>query len=446
MALNRRILDLVQQTPLVDTHEHIWEESARLKGKEAKPPIPAPDFGMLMMHYTDSDLQVAGMPPADFQKLVGYGLAPREKWRLVAPYYARCRNTGYQQCLRASVRLLFGEDDLREDNCEAISERMAAQIKPGYYRHILKDVAQLEHVQVNSLETPVFMETAQPDLLCQDISSVALSTGLDVPGVAKLVNREVANLKQWREVIDWCFETYGPRAIAVKNQSAYARRLDYDRVGEADAAPLFERYVRDPNSVAPAELKAIQDHLFHYCVEKAVEYHLPVKLHTGYYAGYNGMPLDRVRRNASDLCPILQAHPGAKFVLMHIDYPYQDEPIALAKHYVNAYVDLCWAWIINPAAGVRFMKEFLMAAPACKLFTFGGDYMPVEMVPGHAWVARKGIAQGIAELVEEGWIDEADVPALVDRVMRGNAHELYEYDRALRNWKVWPGVPAKGPS
>jgi hypothetical protein len=92
------------------------------------------------------------------------------------------------------------------------------------------------------------------------------------------------------------------------------------------------------------------------------------------------------------------------------------------------------------------MKEFLMAAPACKLFTFGGDYMPVEMVPGHAWVARKGIAQGIAELVEEGWIDEADVPALVDRVMRGNAHELYEYDRALRNWKVWPGVPAKGPS
>ena len=63
---------------------------------------------------------------------------------------------------------------------------------------------------------------------------------------------------------------------------------------------------------------------------------------------------------------------------MHIDYPYQDEAIALAKHYSNVWIDMCWAWIINPAAGVRFLKEFIMAAPASKVLTFGGDYRPVE--------------------------------------------------------------------
>ena len=434
-ALGGDIQARVQETLLVDTHEHIWEERLRVKGAAGPSHLPAPDFGLLMMHYTDSDLQVSGMPAADFQRLLAYGVEPLEKWRLVAPYYARCRNTGYQMCVRETIRALYGEEDIREDNCERISQRVAAAIQPGFYRHLLRDVAKIEYAQVNSLETPVFMETAQPDLLCQDISTVALSTGLDIAGVCKVANREAADLKQWHGVIDWCFETYGPRAIAVKNQSAYNRRLNYDRVSEEEAAPLFARYVKEPHGLSAAELKALQDHLFHYCVEKATEYKLPVKLHTGYYAGHNGMPLERLRQNAGDLCPVLQAHPNAMFVLMHIDYPYQDEAIALAKHYANAYVDMCWAWIINPVAGVRFMKECLAAAPVHKLFTFGGDYMPAELSVGHAAVARRGIARTVTELAEEGWLEDAEAPALIERVMRGNAHELYDYDRAVSHWR-----------
>ena len=103
---------------------------------------------------------------------------------------------------------------------------------------------------------------------------------------------------------------------------------------------------------------------------------------------------------------------------------------------MNVYVDMCWAWIINPMACVRFVKEFLMAAPACKLFTFGGDYLPVELVAGHAAIARQGITQAIAELIEEDWLAEDEAPALIDRIMRGNAHEIYAYERALKNWKL----------
>lgn len=436
MSLRKRIRGLVEKTPFVDTHEHIWEESGRLENKAGRQTnMPAPDFAMLMCHYTDSDLRVAGMSDDDYKKLVGYELSPREKWRIVSPFYARCRNTGYQRCVRESVRLLFGDDDVREDNCEAISKRLAEAVQPGYYRRVLKDVANIEYAQVNSLEVAVFMETAQPDLLAQDISTVALCTPPDIATVSKRANREVKTLQDWHGTIDWCFATFGPRAIATKNQAAYGRRLNYERVSAEDAAPLFQRLVKG-EPLTPQEEKAVEDHLFHYCIEKAVEYHLPIKLHTGYYAGCNSMPLERLRQNAGDLCPVCLAHPNARFVLMHIDYPYQDEVIAMAKQYSNVHVDMCWAWIINPAAGVRFLKEFLMAAPACKLFTFGGDYMPVELVPGHAAVARQGIAQAIAELIEEDWLDEEEAPALIDRIMRGNAHEIFEYDRALKNWKA----------
>lgn len=434
-GLRKNIQGLVDQTPFVDTHEHLWEESLRLKAKAGNLPVPAPDFGMLFCHYSDSDLQVAGMPPKDREKVTGHDLSPKEKWKLVAPYYERSRHTGYIQNVRESVRLLFGEDDLSNDNVDRISDRLAAGIQPGYYRRVLSDVCNLEYTQVNGLDSPVFNITEQPDLLAQDISTIPMTTDLSVARLNGLTKREITSLAKLHEAVDWCFAEYGPLAIATKNQCAYGRRLNFDDVSDADAAPIFGRYLADPKSLKPEESKALQDHMMHYCIKKATEYHLPVKLHTGYYAGHNGMPLERVRQNAGDLCPLLNKYRDTTFVLMHIDYPYQDEVIALGKHYSNAVIDMCWAWIINPRACVRFLKEFLMAAPACKVLTFGGDYRPVEMVPGHAFIARKGLGQAVTELIEEGWVQEADAPALIDRIMRGNAHEIFDQERALKNFK-----------
>lgn len=433
MGLQEQIGKLVTATPLVDTHEHLWEEARRIKGLDADKEnnLPAPDFGILFAHYVDSDLIVSGMPPGDVRKLTGYDLEPKAKWALLEPFYRRIRLTGYGRCVQESMRCLFGEDDLTAENVVRISDKIREGVRPGFYKHILHGVSNIEYCQVNSLETPVFMETAQPDLLTQDISTVAMGSGLNIKAISEKMGREVVHLQGWHAVIDECFARFGPKAIAVKNQSAYGRRLDYAQVSTVDAAPLFARFVKDPESLTDREMKALQDHLFHYTVRKATEYKLPVKLHTGYYAGHGHMPLNRVRCNAGDVCELLLAYPETRFDFFHIDYPYQDEMIAIAKHYPNAWVDMCWAWIINPVASVRFVKEFLTAAPANKLLAFGGDMMPVELVPGHAAIARKGLAQALYELTGEGWLKEQELPELVQRLMQGNAHELFDYPRAL---------------
>lgn len=428
------IQEFVEKTPFLDTHEHIIEESRRLV-----PPnphdgrYPCDDWAYLLLHYSASDLTSAGMPGEAFARFYGVELSPLEKWHLVEPYYQRAKNTGYLQAVRLTVQELFGEEDLSVESVERVTEKMRTLVKPGYYRHVLRDVANVESCQVNSLEH-VFCETQYPDLLMQDLSFVGLSTGLDL-SLAKRANREPGTLSDWHAVIDWYFEAYAPRAIAVKNQSAYARRINYAKVSASEAAPLFERFARK-DSLSPAEMQALQDYLFHYCVSKATDYGLPVKLHTGYYAGANSMPLERLRQNAGDLCPILMAHPRAKFVLMHIGYPYQDEFIALAKHYTNAYVDLCWAWIISPLASVRFLKEALLTAPANKLFVFGGDYITVETVVGHARIARRGIVQALTELVEEGWLSETEALEVAWRLMRGNALEVFDIEGTLRAWTL----------
>ena len=110
---------------------------------------------------------------------------------------------------------------------------------------------------------------------------------------------------------------------------------------------------------------------------------------------------------------------------MHICYPYYEELLAVAKHYTNAYVDMCWSWIINPVAAKDFLKKYLVTAPANKILTFGGDYIYVEPVLGHAMIARQGIALALSELVEEGWLSLADAMELVDPIMHGNARRIF---------------------
>jgi uncharacterized protein len=422
-----QIRDLVEQTPMVDTHEHLLEESERLGGKAGERLFPCNDWAYLFMHYLHDDLAGAGMSDDALRRFLAPDTSTEEKYRLVAPYWERTKHTGYAQAVRYTLRGLYGEDDLTAESAPRLAEKYLALLRPGFYREILREKSNLESCQVNALER-IFRETEQPDLLHQDIGFPTLSSDLDLERVKQETGQSADSLDGYLAIVDDLFARCASRAVAAKNQSAYSRRLNYDNVPKEQAEPLFARHAKG-ETLASDEKKALQDHLFRYCVGKATEHGLPVKLHTGYYAGRRSMPLERLRQNAGDLCPLLKDFPETKFVLMHIGYPYQDEFIALAKHYPNAYIDMCWAWIINPAASVRFLKEFLLAAPASKLFPFGGDYVSVECVYGHSRIARQGITQALSELVAEGWIAQKETPALIERILRGNAHAVFPQPR-----------------
>jgi predicted TIM-barrel fold metal-dependent hydrolase len=126
---------------------------------------------------------------------------------------------------------------------------------------------------------------------------------------------------------------------------------------------------------------------------------------------------------------------------MHIGYPYQEAMISLAKHYRNAVIDMCWAWIINPVACERFVQDFLAAAPANKLLTFGGDYIPVEPVVGHAAMARRGLSRALEGLVRSGAISASEALELVEPLMRGNARRIFRLEEKQRALAAVPWLP-----
>ncbi len=431
-AFKDNLKEKIDDTLFIDTHEHLLEESQRLAGPSSGAPLfTCDDWAYLFTHYALDDLKVAGMSADEAARFVSTELSSTEKWKLFEPYWPSICNTGYGKAVLLSVQKLFGEGDIRADNVDTITAALRKGVQKGFYYRVLREVAGVESCQVNSLDR-TFRVTEYPDLLLQDISTVPMGSGLDVAHLSRETGLPVTTLSECYQAIEWFFESYGQQAVAVKNQSAYERRLDYENV-DADAAErLFQIHVTSPASMSEADTKALQDHLWRHSTRRATEYGLPVKLHTGYYAGTGYMPLQRVSQNLKDLCPILGDFPSTRFVLMHIAYPYQDELIALAKQYPNVYVDLCWAWIVNPLATKNFVKEFQMAVPSNKLFTFGGDYTAVENVVGHAAIARHGLLLALSELVDEGWIDAAEALELIEPLMRGNALEVFRVNKKSR--------------
>jgi predicted TIM-barrel fold metal-dependent hydrolase len=420
-STHETILKKVFETPFIDTHEHLLEEKSRLAGafgfwKKAD------DWSLLLSHYLDSDLLAADMPQSVSERFFSSMPDPLEKWSLLEPYWPAVKNTGYGQAVRIAMRELYGVSDLSGATVKKIQTEYEKVRRPGFYRKILCELGKIESCQVNCLSQP-FGESDMPALLMQDISIVGMFDGPDLSAFGKPAGINARSLEDWHRVIDWWFNKYAKYAVAVKSQNAYSRNIDYEQIPAEKVQGLFKKQL-EGEKLGSAERKDLEDHLFWYAVKKATENQLPIKLHTGYYAGQNNMPLGRLLHNAGSATDLCRRAPDSRFVFMHICYPYYEEMIAVAKQYTNAYLDMCWSWIINPVAAKDFLKKYLVTAPANKLLTFGGDYIPVEPVLGHATIARHGIALALTELIQEGWLSTDDAMELVDPIMHANARRI----------------------
>ena len=86
-----------------------------------------------------------------------------------------------------------------------------------------------------------------------------------------------------------------------------------------------------------------------------------------------------------------------------------------------------------------------MTVPANKVLPFGGDYIPVEPVLGHAMIARRGVAQALFELLDEGWLTLSDALVLVDTVMHGNARQIFHLAQKTEALKTAEWVKEGSP-
>jgi predicted TIM-barrel fold metal-dependent hydrolase len=427
MSRSSPLAEAIDGTAWIDVHEHLVDERHRLGevgyeftevfGEETR--IPGDWAALITGGYAIDDLVSAGLPADAAVRFASDGPEPLEKWELIEPYLDAVRLTGSMRAAEIAAQKLFGIEIARE-TCEELDRRCRDLRRPGYYRDVLVDVANVERCQVNSLDVDPFCETEMPELFDQDISIAGLVRGAH-PRAEELAGVEVGTLDDYLGVLEWTFERYAGRAVAAKCFWAYFRSL---AVGPDHGPPraAFERL--RAGTADAGERRQVEDFLFRRTVELATAHGLPVKMHLGSLARNGDPHLADVYSCVADMTRLVQEHPRTTWVLMHMAWPQQEQLLALVKHQPNVVVEMSWAWAAAPRSAAGFLERFLTTVPATKLLAFGADYQTVENVVGHAELARRGLERALRSLVDGEWMTMDDALRLVPLLMRGNAERV----------------------
>jgi uncharacterized protein len=410
----------IQDTTLVDTHEHLHKE-ADYTGNG--PDVLQDLFG----NYVQADLIVAGATQEAVDKLLDSNNPDIEaRWEGISAAWQLCQYTGYGETVRLIAKHAYGMDEINPAAIVAAAEHNRQLRQPGERLRILKEEGNLDHVQIDDFVWACLPDQSGLDFFLYDLSWVAFCRGeIQAEALFKETGVNVIDLKTLRGGMKALFDKYGACAIAVKTQHAYNRTLLWQERSDADAEPVLHKHLSG-NELSEADRLCLGDWCWARGVELAIQHNLPFKIHTGYYAGQGNMPVERIK--PGHLCSLLQRYPQARIVLMHIAYPYNDELVAIAKHYPNVYVDMCWAWSINPYGAADFVRRLIHAVPINKLFVFGGDTGWPNASVAYAKQARTWLTRALQAEVDDGDLRESQAIALATRLMRGNQQDCFDLE------------------
>ena len=128
---------------------------------------------------------------------------------------------------------------------------------------------------------------------------------------------------------------------------------------------------------------------------------------------------------ALHLVPIFNRYRTVRFDLFHASWPWCSEFGAIGKNYPNVWLDMCWAWTMNPAASERALYEWLDAVPYNKIFAYGADTLLPWCNMGYSLQAKQGVGRVLARKVEEGVFSERTAQEVADSILLQNGLVFY---------------------
>jgi hypothetical protein len=406
----------IMESPLVDSHEHMIRNPAYSAGGNDV-------LSDIFNGYIPMDLISAGAPQDAVGDLFkGDGKDITRRFEAIRPYWEACRHSGYGEGVTEAAALVYQIESIDAESLEQAQEAHGYRSRAGERLRLLRDVAKLDHIQVDDMALPALPDEEDPEFVRYDLTWWRFSDGsFDPAELAGLTGCDIKDAATLRGAFEKLFEQ-SPHVVAIKSQHAYTRSLAWEKRSDAEIEPILQRKLTGAK-LSPAEQVVLGDWCLDEGVRIATARKLPVKLHTGYLAHNNKMILENAR--VSRICPLLMAHPDARFVLMHIASAFESELLAIVRHYPSSVVDMCWAWAINPFTAKDFIRRFLRQVPVNKLLAFGGDCGNPVNALAYSRQARRGLLNVFKTEIQDGFLTEEQAIGICGRFMRGNAYEIF---------------------
>jgi len=413
------ILQELEAIPVLDTHEHLMQESTRLGMKL--------DFFTLFDHYCNKDMISAGATEDDIRLLRDKDIPLESRWACFKRFLPAIRTTGFAQSVMITLRDIFGFDDITDASYQAISDAIQLNNKPGRYDEILKNRCNiLACVQSGRLgdDGPEYFYHLAPSTEVVDavtpeaVESLSVKYNKDFSCLQDLLDFMSMMLKKWASQ---------DRVLGIKSAHAYVRSLEFLKISCTEAEVIFSRLMRSRGQpISPEERYALQGFLMRELAARAPEYGLPMVFHTGLQTGNN----HRITyANPLLLQTLFEDFPETRFDILHGGMPWVRECAVLAKVFPNVFLNMAWMHMISPAQASSALAEWLDMVPNTKIFGFGGDYEIVENVYGHLTLARRNIARVLAEKAADGSYSLAEAGRVGRKLLLENPLDFYFRDK-----------------
>ena len=405
MEIEKELYEAMTQMEIIDSHEHLAPESTRVGT-----PV---DVFTLFSHYTQDDLNIAGMSEEDYKKLFDRTLPLEQRWKLFAPYWREIRWGCYARSALLAAERFYGVGDINENTYTELSERMQKANTPGIYERVLKDACNIRVALTQCFST----ELDSPLL----IPLMPLAEAMDTwaPLANPIFEPEADNSS-----LDDYLDSVRRYVKRVKAEGAIGLKTASNPYGEPnrdEAKRAFDK-LRDGKESKLPYMNPIRDYVIDQTISIATEEDMVIAVHTGYWGDFRDLdPLHYI--------PTLQRHPKARFDIYHLGYPWMRETLMLGKGFANVWLNFCWTHIISQRFAVAGLDEAIDLVPMNKIIGFGGDYnLPVEKVYGHLVMAREDIAEVLARRITKGQMTESQALDLVKKWFWDNPKELYKLE------------------
>jgi len=426
--------EFVQDIWIMDTHEHVVPEDERIR-QGADP------FQIFLAHYSSTDLISAGLSLEDYAKSINTKIPILDRWKIVEPYWNKACNTAYFESIKIAVKDLYGIDEINENTIQELADRMSSANKKGLYKWVLKDKANIKLAICHSVISDyvdIDREFFAPVVRLEDF--ILIRSREDVKRISKMLNMPIHSLKELEKAIELKVESLLGKIVGFKIALAYVRDICFEKVTFSDADKVFNKimsskdtfiwYTRPdeirtviPDEISIEEGRNLQDYMVHKVLQLAAKHSLPTQVHTGLQEGNLNLISNS---NPLLLTNLFMEYYDVVFDIFHGSYPYTKELATIAKNFPNVYMDMCWLHAISPHAAREALSDWLDMVPANKILGFGGDYMFVEGVYGHARMARRNISKVLRSKIDEGRFSEDEAKKIARMILRDNALEVFK--------------------
>lgn len=400
----------IASLPVVDTHEHMSDES-ELLGLHI-------DFFSFLTPYVIDNIETAGLTVDERAIMLNPQHPFEERWKVFNKYYSDIQHTTYMHVLRKSLEYEYQLKSFSLAEVKRVSDLILKDFSAkGFVKRTMDNLKIESILTFRSAGIQEVRRSYGNDNIktVPTVNDICVTDAYSLKKISELTEMPVQTIDDILRGIDKLFIEYQKQGLKnIKINAAYNRRLNYRERTRREAEESFGTIMNTPfdyGTIIPNKYYVytlsdyhlpLDDYLTVYMIQQAAKYGMNVIFHVGPAAwNFNST----LRSHTSDLEWLFKNFPKVNFVVLHAGYPYFDEAMLYAKYYPNVYLNMTWDHILEREKAIEAMIAYIEMLPITKIHLFGGDYVFPQQIYGHLMITKENLYIALNYLIKKGTLD-----------------------------------------